>query len=88
MNYALLNTWCQKLSGADLPISELSYQKGCDIDENLARRRHIGGTSAERVGESIEGHKTKGAALRARLDANAQRWQCAEKLLSDACAAL
>ncbi|MCL1848597.1 MAG: argininosuccinate lyase [Clostridiales bacterium] len=88
MSYRILDQWSQKLTGAPLPITEDAFRKACDTDENIARRKHFGGTSSERVSESIDARTEQAGILLVRLMVNELRWKEAEMTLDEACEAL
>ncbi|MCL2497286.1 MAG: lyase family protein [Symbiobacteriaceae bacterium] len=85
MSYTLLNEWCLKITGSSLPISAEVYHGACDIDENIARRNHIGGTAPTQVAHTLRERIAVRARLRQRLEENSRRWQAGEEQLRQAC---
>ncbi|MCL2121244.1 MAG: lyase family protein [Clostridiales bacterium] len=88
LTYAFLDQCCRSLTGAPLPLSEEAFRKACDMEENIARRSHVGGTAPARVLESIDARANQAKVLRLRIEKNQARWEEAGTMLDDACAAL
>jgi len=85
MSYELLNHWCLEITQYTLPISSETYEKACDMDENIARRKHVGGTAAAQVLNTLGQRKPELKLLQSRLKEHETRWKRGAGVLRQSC---
>lgn len=81
LTYELLNSWSEKVTGANLPISRERVELAKDYRIGTERRNCIGGTSQEEIKRILGQQRQKALALNQSLDDLQAKWQAADREL-------
>ncbi|MDR2931857.1 MAG: argininosuccinate lyase [Oscillospiraceae bacterium] len=85
LTYEALRAFAREETGKDLPITKAQFDAANNVDENIARRGHTGGTSRDQVQKSLHNQQNRLSGLEKELTAFEAQWKEAGTLLDAAC---
>ena len=76
--YDRLNSWCQRITGASLPVTKAQIEQALDNKVGVERRKSLGGTAPSEVRRMIADQRTQTDNLYTALDQLVNQWQQAD----------